>query len=262
MFSPRLLGLLLCVDLIGSAWGQLAVTRYYGHLNQPVPDGDLNGVVNVQNITGEPHRSIAEIAVDLVLGGVDDEEGFTGDLYITLLHETDYGAGYAVLLNRPGRSAGRPLGYSDPGDLAVTLTVNAGRDIHLYRAELSSDGSPLPLTGPLTGFWEPDGRETDPLSVVDTDPRTAGLESFRGLDPNGRWALYVADVSNGGAVRLDGWGLTLTLVPEPRGAMLVAGMGMLGWALIRRCRRNRLIRERTRDSTTSPATGHPVLGES
>ena len=49
---------------------------------------------------------------------------------------------------------------------------------------------------------------------------------FNGLDPNGVWTLYVADVSSGGEGTLVGWGLQITTVPEPESAALV-GIGLV-----------------------------------
>lgn len=49
----------------------------------------------------------------------------------------------------------------------------------------------------MTGTWQPDGRTNSPGSVLDSQPPDAFLSSFNGLDPNGDWTLFVADVSGG-----------------------------------------------------------------
>jgi hypothetical protein len=72
----------------------------------------------------------------------------------------------------------------------------AAGDIHQYRFTLSGSET-TPLGGPLTGIWTPDGRVVDPDLVLNTDPRTALLGSFNGLDPNGEWTLLIADLDTG-----------------------------------------------------------------
>jgi hypothetical protein len=47
------------------------------------------------------------------------------------------------------------------------------------------------------------------LLVTDLDPRTAFLSSFKGLDPNGEWTLFVADLSAGNISTLVSWGLNI-----------------------------------------------------
>jgi subtilisin-like proprotein convertase family protein len=62
----------------------------------------------------------------------------------------------------------------------------------------------------LTGVWAPDARVADPINVLDTDARSAFLSSFNGLDPNGEWVLFVADLAAGDIHILDNWGLEMT----------------------------------------------------
>ena len=89
---------------------------------------------------------------------------------------------------------------------------------------------------PLTGQWEPDGRNIDPSLVLDTTGRTARLDVFNGLNASGDWTLYFADVSSGGTSTLNGWGMqiTATAVPEPRAYALIARLGLLAFAVYRR----------------------------
>jgi hypothetical protein len=53
------------------------------------------------------------------------------------------------------------------------------------------------------------------------------------MNPNGSWALFIADVEAGGTGRLMEWELRGTprgIIPEPRAVPLfVAGAGLLGW---------------------------------
>jgi hypothetical protein len=71
------------------------------------------------------------------------------------------------------------FGYNDSG-LSLKFDDSAANgDIHLYQtlpgyATFIADGS----------GWAPDGRNVNPLGSLDTDPRTAFLSSFNGLDPN------------------------------------------------------------------------------
>ena len=198
-------------------------------VNRAVPDGDLSGLADTQILPAGP-APIQSIAVTLQLTPLG-EGGFFGDLYATLTRLAD---GYAVLLNRSGRSPERPFGYSDGVPVQITLSDAAPADIHHYRLTLLGDEA-RPLTVPLTGLWQPDGRAVDPLLVLGTHPRTATLVSFSGSELDGLWTMFVADVSGGGEFRLDAWGLEVTFIPEPgRGLLLWLGLGGLAWQRARR----------------------------
>ena len=77
------------------------------------------------------------------------------------------------------------------------------------------------LDGPVAGRFQPDGRNVDPNAVLDTTPRTALLDDFRGLNANGDWTLFVADVSGGEESTISRWGLIVQGVPEPSSALLL-----------------------------------------
>ena len=117
--------------------------------------------------------SIDAVTVTLEIAG-----GWNGDYYAYLQH----GTGFSVLLNRPSRTVLRPAG----GGMTITIDDAAAAELHI----LSASGS-------ITGTWQPDARSIDPGVVLDTSPRTAMLSGFNGLDPNGSWTLFVADVSTG-----------------------------------------------------------------
>ena len=186
----------------------------------PIPDGSPSGLASVLTISS-PITSIQSITATLEIGGT-----FNGDLYAYLTH----GSGFAVLLNRSGRSAQTGLasfGYDDEG-FDVVFNDLASTDIHNYQ----SDVVPAPGS-PLTGVWMPDGREIDPDDVLDTDPRTAMLDSFVGEDVNGDWTLFVADLASGNDHILNSWSITIEGIPEPAGGALL-GAGLLGLLLRRR----------------------------
>lgn len=202
--------------------------EYFFAVEQGIPDGDLSGLVDTRSLP-QSELTIEFVTLELVLTPLDDD-GFLGDLFATLTHE---GGGYAVLLNRPGRDPARPAGYSDNIPISIALSDTAPADIHRYRLTLTGDDD-LPLTGPLAGPWQPDGRAVDPLAVVSSDSRTAWLGSFAGSQPGGEWTLFVADVSTAAQYRLESWSLAISLVPEPSTPRLLLVGGLICAVLGRR----------------------------
>ena len=83
-----------------------------------------------------------------------------------------------------GEIAGNSFGYDDHG-FNITLRDDAAHDVHTYR-DFSIPGAGLPLVGE----WQPDARNGDPASAS----RSLFLSSFQGLDPNGQWTLFAADL--------------------------------------------------------------------
>lgn len=211
--------------LFPAALAALASLPAHAQLVIPIPDGTAGGLARTMEITAPP-LPIAELRVTFDLSGPD---GFVGDLFATLQHES---GAFAVLLNRPGRDAGLPEGYGDQG-LRVTFDLY-GPDIHTYRDTL---GGP-PAGGLLTGTWSADGRTADPADVVTGSPRSALLSSFVGTEPSGEWILFIADVDPGGQAFLNHWSLEITPVPEPApGVLLMGGLGAL--LVLARRRRSR-----------------------
>jgi hypothetical protein len=84
---------------------QLVTNTYNFTVNEAIPDNDLAGVSDTQTIT-PGILSITELIVTLSISG-----GFNGDYYAYLTHDT----GFAVLLNRAGRTATEDFGYPDSG---------------------------------------------------------------------------------------------------------------------------------------------------
>jgi len=195
-----------------------------------IPDGNASGLADVQAVN-VPIAAITDLNVtlNLVSTGLG---GFNGDIYATLTHD----GGFSVLLNRPGKRDDSLLGYADAG-INITLDDQAGADVHVYRLSLNGSHT-TPLGGALTGSWQPDARLADPASVNISSPRTSPLSVFDGVNPNGTWTLFVADLASGGEMKLSSWGMDITgtAVPEPE-SLAAAALGCLGVAAFLRCHR-------------------------
>jgi len=222
------------VEVAASAGGGGAVSRFFDNLNLDLVDNSAVGLANEQTVTGVP-GPIASLQVTLNLEARGGGPMFNGDLFVTLTHDS----GYAVLLNRVGRREDSLTGYGDSG-FQITFSDAAAADVHNYRLTLGgSHGTPLSATddpAALTGVWQPDGRAVDPATVLSSSPRSAGLDSFAGIDPNGVWTLYLADLGEGGLVRLTDWGLEIVPVPEPDEVLLISGLVLAVFAVTRRRR--------------------------
>jgi len=196
----------------------ISETHLFSKLNLAIPDGSAIGQFNSQ-IIDSPFDSIATLKVSL-----DIEGDFNGDLYAILSHES---GAYSVLLNRVGRTSANPFGSTDHG-LNVTFE-DAAADIHT--------ASPSPAG--LTGTWSPDARKTDPGSTLDSDPRTAFLSAFQGIDPDGEWTLFLADLEPLGTSTLVSWGLEfepthISTVPDSGSTVCLLVFGLAGVVLTRR----------------------------
>ncbi len=175
------------------------IETYTFTTNRLVPDGNAAGLSDVRNINSAI-GTITSLSVSFKLTGE-----FNGDLYVYLRHTS----GYAVLLNRPGKTSGNAVGYADSG-FNVTFQDGAAHDVHLYQ------NITTPTAGsPLTGTWQPDGRTNDPVNVTDSSARATALSSFNGLNAAGEWTLYVSDVESGGTNMLTEWSLQITGAAYP-----------------------------------------------
>ncbi len=181
-----------------------------------IPDGNVTGWSDTRTLSGISLVQIADVDVTLHLSG-----GYNGDLYAYLVHDS----GFTVLLNRVGATAGNHYGYSDAG-MNITLSDQASTDVHLYGT----------LANPYT--YQPDARNVDPASAIDTSSRDLvnfGLGSFNNLDPNGTWTLFFADMATGDTSTVVDWGLSITAVPEPANvalfifAIIAVLVGLKGW---------------------------------
>lgn len=195
-------------------------------VNQGVPDGLGAGLVDTRAVSGVGAGAVP--TVGLTFSGL--EAGMiNGDLYVTLGHENAAGGvdAFVVLLNRPGKRFDDDEGYRDSG-MSITLTSDTSApDIHTYRRTLTGSDT-VPLGGPLTGVWSPDGRMGDPDLVLDTDSRATSLDAFSLVDGNtGRWVLFVSDLLSGGEARLDSWSLSFAPIPEPEVWGTFAAFGLV-----------------------------------
>ena len=200
MKTKLLLGLCLALSAINA---HATLDTFTDTVGLAIPDGNVNGLSRTLNVSGVGY--VESLTVTLDVSG-----GYNGALYAYL----SYNGTKAVLLNRVGRtSSGESSTYGDTGFL-VTLG-GTGNDIHNYQTfSYSLNGN-----GQLTGNWQADGRNVNPVTVVNTDAQTAGLDGFNGFDPNGTWTIFFSDVvSSGDPSTLNSWSLEITSftpVPEP-----------------------------------------------
>jgi subtilisin-like proprotein convertase family protein len=169
-----------------------------------IPDGSMTGWSDTRALSGYA-GTISSVSVGLNLSG-----GWNGDLYAYLVHDT----GFAVLLNRVGRTADKPSGYSTAGmNVMLSDAIGLG-NIHSVA---------LPASG---GTYQIDGRNISPLSsgaLFDTTDPANMLSSFAGGSANGAWTLFIADVSGGDVSTLQDWTLDVTLAAVPEPASLIEG---------------------------------------
>lgn len=205
----------LCILLLASALARadLTVTRTFT-VNQLLPDAGEYVDVRTLDLGANP---ISALTVGLNLAAPSGDAVWLGDYYASLGHDT----GYAVLLNRIGKTTTDAWGSGQNG-LAVTFADNAPNgDIHLAPYDPDDFAPPA-----LTGTWAPDGRETDPALVTSSSPRTALLSSFLGLSASGEWRLFLSDESAGNTAILTSWSLDLTLAPDGASQLRVAGSSL------------------------------------
>src|ERR1035441_10160155 len=199
-----------------------------------IPDGNASGSAGTATASGFL-PTISDISVKLNISG-----GYNGDLYAYL----SYGGVLVPLLNRvgvTGTSGGDAFGYGETG-FNVTLSSAGAQDVHFY-----GNYSPtINGSGQLTGTWQPDGRAIDPQSAPSSFDSASRVSfgSYSGLNPNGTWTLFLADLSaGGGQSQLVSWELDITAVPEPVHVALGVFAGVL---LFGSLVRSRLVRKRVR----------------
>jgi subtilisin-like proprotein convertase family protein len=187
-----------------------------------IPDGSAVGSSATVSVSGLQNY-ITDISVTLNISG-----GYNGDLYAYL----SYGGVLVPLLNRVGVGTGDAFGYSTAG-MTITLAGNPGdhTDIHWVSSPSSST------------TYAPDGRVIDPQGAPSTFDAagTIGLSSFSGLNPNGTWTLFFADLSAGEQSTVSGWSLNIgsSAVPEPANVALGIFGGLFALVGLVRSRRVR-----------------------
>ena len=168
--------------------------------NRLVPDGNFSGLSDVRNVSSAV-GVISSLQVRLKMTGE-----FNGDMYAYLRHSN----GFVVLLNRVGKTGSDVFGYGDSGFNVTFQNGAANDDIHVYQnVTTPADGSPL------TGIWQPDGRNVDPATVTNGSARSTSLTNFNGLNGAGQWTLYLADVESGATNMLTEWSLDISGAASP-----------------------------------------------
>lgn len=206
--------------------GAAVLTFTYDNLNLAIPDGSGLGLSNTHVVTTALNQ-IQSVKIKISVSG-----GLNGDYFIQLVG----GSKNSILMNRVGKTATNDFGYADSGLNVQFSDAGASGDIHTYRTILFGNEATA-IGGPLTGVWSPDGRTTDPDSVLNTDPRTSSLANFVGENPNGQWTLFIADLEGGDVGTLVSWELEIDAIPETSSAMICM-LGLGAWAF-RRPLRNR-----------------------
>jgi len=235
---------LLCIaGLVGLAGTATAQVFNIDEGDQSIPDGDANGVAFLGKVYETTPIDINKFKVILNIEG--DDIAFNGDLYSILRAPTGQAA---VLLNRPGvgTTGDVGLGYGDNG-MSVRLYDGANDPNHK-----DASGNPLGFTDihvynedplyknpedQLSGIFKSDGRSFDPMSVYDTwgsATRDKTLSVFQGINPNGTWSLFIADMASTGNAKITSWGLDFTPIPEPQEYAMAIGAGLMAFAIYRR----------------------------
>ena len=92
--------------------GALTTVTNLFSVNLAIPDGSLSGISDTRTVSLPDYTSITNLQVRLAISG-----GFNGDFYAYLTH----GAGFSVLLNRPGRTVANPIGYIEVTSVGATF---------------------------------------------------------------------------------------------------------------------------------------------
>jgi len=189
-------------------------------LTSAIPDNNLSGMARTVTVSGYELKAPYVVTVSMKITGTG-YGAWNGDYYADLRHTSVDGTmtQLAVLLNRVGRSSTLGSGYSDNG-MDITLADSAVRDVHEYRLDFPG-GNNDPIGAMLTGTWQADGRNVNPMSALDSSLRTTMLNDLGAVSPNGTWTLFIADAKAGGTGQLVEWKVTMQGVPEPSAASLI-----------------------------------------
>jgi hypothetical protein len=194
------------LGLLSGLWTVSAgIVRVSDEVFLEIPDGDLAGTLVRIEVSDVPvGQGIRDLNVIL---SVDGTVGFNGDLF-AYLTKTD-NSGFSILMNRVGREPNNQFGSAGAGLKSLVFDDEAtDGDIHFYETVI---GESAIFGLPWTGSWQPDGRLVDPALITGAEARGALLDQFDGIDPNGEWLLFLADVSPGGLLTLTDWSLEFEL---------------------------------------------------
>jgi len=166
-----------------------------------IPDNNPSGYVSTIAVSGL-ETLLSSVNVQLNLSG-----GYNGDLYAYVTYDGQL----VTLLNRVGTGGGNTYGYADAG-LNITLSDSgtANGNIHNYQT-----------VGGYAGLISGGG-----VFLPDSGGVTFG-GAYQYLNPNGTWALFIADLSAGSQSTLVSWSLDITAVPEPVNLALGMFAGLL-----------------------------------
>jgi hypothetical protein len=161
-----------------------------------IPDYNGAGISQTMTIAGLTAGTNYQLNLGINLSPLD--AGVLGDLKIYLQH-TLVSEGVTIvdqtrmILDRVGVEAGDLTGSLATG-LHVIMSDSGAFNIQ---------GSPTDSSTPLTGTWQP----ASLLGGSSFGLSTMGTKSGGSFDWNGDWALVVADLANGGTMRLDSWSM-------------------------------------------------------
>jgi Flp pilus assembly protein protease CpaA len=161
-----------------------------------IPDYNGTGINQTMTIAGLTAGTNYQLNLGINLSALD--AGILGDLKIYLQH-TLVSEGVTMvnqtrtILDRVGVEAGDLT-----GSLATGLNV-----IMSDSGAFNVQGSPTDSAAPLTGTWQP----ASLLGGSSFGLSTMGTKSDGSFNWNGDWALVVADLANGGTMRLDSWSM-------------------------------------------------------
>jgi hypothetical protein len=217
--SKSIVALLLVTTVAANAALYNATFNYSGS-SYSIPDGSQAGVYSQITVSGM-NPTLSDITVTLNLSG-----GWNGDLHAYLSHN----GALVPLLNRVGLSSSNPFGAAGAG-MNVTLSDAGLNNIHAAGDNI------------LSGTWRADGQTISPTSLPESFNASGGSitldGTFGGMNPNGTWTLFFADVvqNGGGQSQLAGYSLNITAVSEPEnvalgcfgGVFLVVSLARWGW---------------------------------
>lgn len=173
-----------------------------------IPDNDVNGWASTINLSSYSGLTVDSVTVNLTI-----VDGWNGDLYGYLVHDT---GGFVVLMNRVGQTESQPFGFSNSGFDDITI-ASSGLNLDM----LGDGGASYSSTAAIsTGTYA-------------AQATSGSFSSFQGSSVDGAWTLFFADMSGGDVSQVTSWSLTINAVPEPTTwAMIIFAAGFGGWRFV------------------------------